>query len=103
MTSIILYVWSRTNPHVRLSLMGVLQFNAPFLPYVMILFSLLLGQSVMEDVVGLGIGHLYYFFEYVFPEVARIRGYSVRRWLEAPKFLRVVCGEEMRIVLATEV
>ena len=36
---------------------------------------------------------LYYFFEDVYPIVAEIRGWRIKRWLEAPDFLKSLCGE----------
>ena len=93
MSTMMVYVWGRRNRFVRMSLMGVFNFTAPYLPWVMFLLSLLLGHSATEDLMGIAVGHMYYFFEDVYPTVADIRGYRVRRWLAAPKILQQVCGE----------
>ena len=41
-TIMLVYVWARRNPHVRMSFFGLLTFNAPYLPWVLLGFSLLL-------------------------------------------------------------
>ncbi|CAG5129398.1 unnamed protein product [Candidula unifasciata] len=41
---------------------------APFLPWVLLGFSLLLGNSVIINLMGIAIGHVYFFLEDVFPQ-----------------------------------
>lgn len=67
-TIMLVYVWSRRNPYVRMSFFGILTFRAPFLPWVLIGFSLLLGNPIIVDVIGIACGHIYYFLEDVFPQ-----------------------------------
>ncbi|MEJ1273193.1 hypothetical protein NN561_004053 [Cricetulus griseus] len=49
----LVYVWSRRNPYVRMNFFGLLNFQAPFLPWVLMGFSLLLGNSIIVDLLGL--------------------------------------------------
>ena len=58
-TIMLVYVWSRRNPYVSMSFFGLLTFQAPYLPWVLFAFSLLLGNSVIVDVLGT------YMFSYV--------------------------------------
>uniref|UniRef100_A0A2C9K993 Derlin n=1 Tax=Biomphalaria glabrata TaxID=6526 RepID=A0A2C9K993_BIOGL len=58
-TIMLVYVWSRRNPYVRLNFFGLMNFQAPFLPWVLLGFSLLLGNSVIIDLMGIAIGHVY--------------------------------------------
>ena len=51
-TIMLVYVWSRRNPYVRMNFFGLLTFKAPFLPWVLFGFSLMLGNSVMVDLIG---------------------------------------------------
>ncbi|XP_072443123.1 derlin-2-like isoform X1 [Chiloscyllium punctatum] len=51
-TIMLVYVWSRRNPFVRMNFFGLLNFQAPFLPWVLMGFSLLLGNSVIVDLLG---------------------------------------------------
>lgn len=66
-TIMLVYVWSRRNPFVRMNFFGLLNFQAPYLPWVLLAFSLLLGNSVLVDLMGIAVGHVYYFLEDVFP------------------------------------
>uniref|UniRef100_UPI00398EAF41 derlin-2-like isoform X2 n=1 Tax=Pristiophorus japonicus TaxID=55135 RepID=UPI00398EAF41 len=66
-TIMLVYIWSRRNPFVRMNFFGLLNFQAPFLPWVLMGFSLLLGNSVIVDLLGIAVGHIYYFLEDVFP------------------------------------
>ncbi|XP_067087049.1 stromelysin-3 [Osmerus mordax] len=82
-TIMLVYVWSRRNPHIRMNIFGLLNFQAPFLPWVLMGFSLLLGNSVVVDLLGIGVGHMYYFLEDVFPKQP-----GGRKLLRTPELLR---------------
>lgn len=86
------YVWGRRNEDIRMSFLGVFTFNAPYLPWVMLAFSMLLGHSVTIDAIGILVGHTYYFLEYVYPTVAEIRGWKRKKILEPPRALHWLCG-----------
>ena len=92
MTFMMLYVWGRRNEDVKMSLMGVFTFHAPYFPWVMLGFSVLLGNSVTTDLMGIIVGHTYYFLEYVYPVLAETRGWPVKRILEPPTLLHWFCG-----------
>ena len=83
------YLWARDPDqyHVRMSFFGVLQFNAPYLPWVLLLFSLMLGNPVEMDLLGIVVGHTYYFLDYVYPQVAQLRGWSVKKLMITPSIL----------------
>ncbi|XP_018009180.1 derlin-2-like [Hyalella azteca] len=83
-TIMIVYVWARRNPFIRMNFFGF-TFNAPYLPWVLLGFSYLLGNSVMVDLLGIAVGHLYFFLEDVFPQ----RSGGVRI-LKTPEFLRAL-------------
>ncbi|XP_003366963.1 derlin-2.2 (AtDerlin2-2) [Trichinella spiralis] len=84
LTIMLVYIWSRRNPHVRLNFFGLITFNAPYLPWVLFTFSVILGSSFMVDFVGIACGHFYYFMEDVFPY--QPGGFKV---LITPRFLYV--------------
>jgi Derlin-2/3 len=65
---------------------------APYLPYVMLTFSVLLGNSVTIDLIGIAVGHCYYFLEYVYPVIADVRGWRVRKIMQPPAVLDWLCG-----------
>lgn len=51
-TIMLVYIWARRNPLVRMNFFGLFNFQAPYLPWVLLGFSLLLGNSVTVDVMG---------------------------------------------------
>ncbi|XP_078484540.1 derlin-2-like [Ciona intestinalis] len=67
-TILLVYVWSRRNPYVRMSFFGIITFQAPYLPWVLIGFSLMLNNPIIVDGLGIACGHIYYFLEDVFPK-----------------------------------
>jgi len=81
LTFMMVYVWGRRNQHVNMSFLGLFNFNAPWLPWVLLLFAVMLGSSPVVDLLGMGAGHIYYFLEDVYPRM------SGRRWLKTPNVL----------------
>ncbi|KAJ9155785.1 Derlin [Coniochaeta hoffmannii] len=68
LSSTLVYIWSRRNPDTRLSFLGLLVFTAPYLPWVLMGFSLVLHGTVPKDeIMGVLIGHVWYFFSDVYP------------------------------------
>ncbi|KAL3291512.1 Der1-like family protein [Colletotrichum asianum] len=68
LSSTLVYIWSRRNPDTRLSFLGLLVFTAPYLPWVLMAFSLILHGSIPKDeIMGVVIGHVWYFFSDVYP------------------------------------
>lgn len=68
LSSTLVYIWSRRNPDTRLSFLGLLVFSAPYLPWVLMAFSLFMHGSVPRDeILGIVIGHIWYFFTDVYP------------------------------------
>lgn len=48
----LVYVWSRRHP-LAVTRFGLLRFRAPLLPWVLVGFSLLLGNSIALDLLGM--------------------------------------------------
>jgi Derlin-2/3 len=68
LSSTLVYIWARRNPDTRLSFLGLLVFTAPYLPWVLMGFSLVLHGTVPKDeIMGVIIGHIWYFFADVYP------------------------------------
>ena len=82
------YVWGRRNDAVRMSFLGLFPFTAPYLPWVLLAFSVLLGNPATTDLVGIAVGHAYYYLEYVYPKLAEIRGFRLRRVIVVPERAR---------------
>ncbi|KAK4953451.1 hypothetical protein LTR66_007364 [Elasticomyces elasticus] len=82
LSSTLVYIWSRRNPDVRLSFLGLLVFRAPWLPWVLIAFSLVLhGHTPKDEIAGVVVGHIWYFFSDIYPST-----HHGRRPLEPPRW-----------------
>lgn len=88
-TIMLVYVWARRNPFVRMNFFGLVTFQAPYLPWVLLGFSLLIGNSVSVDLLGMAVGHIYYFLEDVFPN--QQGGFRI---LKTPRILKILCDGE---------
>uniref|UniRef100_A0A182FIT9 Derlin n=1 Tax=Anopheles albimanus TaxID=7167 RepID=A0A182FIT9_ANOAL len=87
-TIMLVYVWSRRNPFVRMNFFGVLNFQAPYLPWVLLGFSVLIGNTIWVDLIGIVVGHIYYFLEDVFPN--QTGGMKI---LKTPRILKLLFDE----------
>ncbi|GAA6009752.1 hypothetical protein JCM11491_001086 [Sporobolomyces phaffii] len=112
----LVYLWSRLNPSIRLSLFGLITITAPYLPYALCLFSWVLsgggttlsgvggggggGASgwglgvVVSDLLGIATGHWWYFWTEVWK---REKSSGGRNWLECPLFLVKLLDSEERV------
>jgi len=87
------YVWSRKHPDGRRSIYGF-EIKAIYLPWVMMAFTMLLGGSPVNDLMGIAVGHVYYFLVAVMPmneaygvNLLAMPGF-LRSALEVPALLR---------------
>jgi Derlin-2/3 len=90
------YIWGRRHQYVNLSFLGIFNFTAPYLPWVLLAFSLVLGNSPVVDLMGIAAGHVYYFLEDVYPRMTN------RRPLKTPSFIKALFpnGEQPVITVA---
>jgi len=87
----LVYVWSRRNPGVPLSFLGIFTFGAAYLPWVLMAFSVLIGGSLVVDMLGMIAGHTYYYLEDVYPHTHHGRG---RRLLKTPEIVKALFPTE---------
>lgn len=52
----------------------------------------MLGNSPIIDLMGITVGHLYFYLEDVLPEIARIRKWRLRHFLPTPRALKSLCA-----------
>lgn len=62
---VIIYTWSRREPDAVSGIFGF-KFKSVYLPWAYIAMRLVMGGSITEPLIGVGVGHLYYFFAEVF-------------------------------------
>lgn len=87
LTFMMVYVWGRRNRYVQMSFLGLFSFTAPYLPWVLLIFSCMLGSSPVVDLLGMAAGHVYYFLEDVYPTMTN------RRVLSTPAVVRYAFGQ----------
>ncbi|KAI5064403.1 hypothetical protein GOP47_0021073 [Adiantum capillus-veneris] len=92
LTFMMVYVWSKRNPHVHMSFLGLFTFTAPYLPWVLLGFSIIVGSSPWVDLLGMLAGHAYYFLEDVYPLM------TGRHFLKTPAFVKALFPEDTVVV-----
>merc|ERR1739848_834998 len=75
------------NPYVLMNVWGVVM-RAPYLPYVFLGFNFISNGRVLEDLIGIVVGHVYYFLEDVFPR--QEGGFKI---IITPDFLKKILNE----------
>lgn len=91
LTFMMVYIWSRRNPGVRLNFLGLIPFEAPYLPYALLIFSMLINNHIpTSDIIGISVGHLYWFLD----EICR------SKVVRAPEFFKRIIGDE---IIAAEI
>ncbi|KAL7750321.1 hypothetical protein RI367_004093 [Sorochytrium milnesiophthora] len=90
---VLVYVWSRRNPYLHMSLFGVFNFSAPYLPWVLLAMGAILHELPVADLIGAAIGHVFWFLEDVYPLLLDRNGRRRARILKAPRFMRVWFGQ----------
>ncbi|KXN70502.1 Der1-like protein [Conidiobolus coronatus NRRL 28638] len=79
------YIWSRRNPHLRILFLGAIPLTAPYLPYIFLLLNWLISAEFPKShFIAIVIGHIYYFFEDVWPQQPGTNGV---RYLKTPRWL----------------
>lgn len=79
------YVWSRKNPSMSVNMWGVV-INAVYVPWVMVAINVVLGAGVFEPLLGIAVGHLFYFLVDILPDLHDID------LLKTPEFLVSILG-----------
>lgn len=77
---VIMYVWSRREPEGQLSMFGF-RFKAVYTPWVYVAIRLIMGGSITEPLMGIAIGHLYFYLVEVYPAA-----HGGRSFITTPRF-----------------
>uniref|UniRef100_T1IJ07 Derlin n=1 Tax=Strigamia maritima TaxID=126957 RepID=T1IJ07_STRMM len=78
----VLYVWCQLNRDVIMNFWFGTQFKAMYLPWVVLLFNMVITGSFMNELLGIFVGHTYFFLQYKYP-----LDFGGRRFLNTPAFL----------------
>jgi len=90
LTYMMVYVWSRRHPDIQMSFLGLFAFTAPYLPWVLMGFSAVIGSSPVIDIMGIIAGHLYYYLEDVYPLLGG------RRLLATPSIIKALFSDRQQ-------
>jgi len=64
----VLYVWCQLNQDTIVSFWFGTQFKAMYLPWVLLGFNLIIAGGGMMELVGILVGHLYFFLAFKYPQ-----------------------------------
>lgn len=78
----VLYVWCQMNKDVIVTFWFGTRFKAMYLPWVLLAFNLILSNGEMFSLIGIMVGHLYFFLKFKYPQ--ELGGAS---YLETPSIL----------------
>lgn len=68
LTFTVVYIWSRKNPHAMMNFLGVVNFPAPIMPFVLTAVSVALsGEIPLSDILGILCGHASLVLEELLP------------------------------------
>ncbi|ALC45284.1 Der-2 [Drosophila busckii] len=86
-------IWRLATTFLYFGTIGISFFfnmQAPYLPWVLLCCSMILGNTVWVDIIGMGVGHIYYVLEDVYPQLSN--GY---RLIKTPYFLKRIFNEHV--------
>lgn len=63
----LVYLWSRENANASVSIMGLLTIQGFYLPWAYLFLDLITGANIWEDILGILVGHLYYYLTVLHP------------------------------------
>ena len=70
MTFAIVYIWARKNPHAIMNFLGIFNFHAPVMPFVLVGVSIVVsGEIPLTDVLGVLAGHVCLIVEELMPHI----------------------------------
>jgi len=69
----IIYIWSRKNPDINMTFMFGFRFQSFYFPWVLVGFNVLMGGFPLAEIVGIIVGHVYYFLEDIYPNTGGTR------------------------------
>ncbi|XP_026228604.1 derlin-1 [Anabas testudineus] len=78
----VLYVWAQFNKDTIVSFWFGTRFKAHYLPWVILVFNYIIGGSLINELTGNLVGHLYFFLMYKYP-----MDLGGRSFLSTPEFL----------------
>jgi Derlin-2/3 len=83
----LLYMWSREFPSSKVSLMGLVSLQGFWLPWALLVVNTMFGAPLMSDLLGIVVGHAYYFLAVLHPRA------SGQNYLKTPAWVHNLVGK----------
>jgi len=83
---VMIYLWSKKNANMLVQVVFV-TLHAAYLPWTLAGLSLLLGGNIQDNLLGIAVGHIFYFFSDIYPLMPTSRGVKV---FGTPQLLKVI-------------
>mmetsp|Transcript_40039 Transcript_40039/g.45721 ORF Transcript_40039/g.45721 Transcript_40039/m.45721 type:complete len:233 (+) Transcript_40039:97-795(+) len=74
----LLYLWSRRKSGMQMWILG-LRLTAPYVPWFFMFINFVMEVSLINDLMGVVVGHIYFYFEDIYPKLPHSRGYRLFR------------------------
>lgn len=87
-----IYVYCMLNPELIVTFFFGLTFQAKYLPWVLGLFRLITAGNIFNEILGIVVGHVYFFFKFKYP--GELGGVE---YLVTPKFLQDMFPSDTRL------
>ncbi|CAL4902601.1 unnamed protein product [Urochloa decumbens] len=84
MVSMLLYVWSREYPNSQINMYGLVQLRSFYLPWAMLGLDVIFGSPLLPGLLGIMVGHLYYFLAVLHPLA------TGKNYLKTPKWVHSI-------------
>ncbi len=76
MVMAVLYLWCSNNKDVIVRFWFGTQFKAMYLPWILFLFNLVIRGGGMDQLMGIFVGHVYFFLMFKYPQVNQTESQS---------------------------
>ncbi|VDM42646.1 unnamed protein product [Toxocara canis] len=83
----VLYIWCQLNKDQIVQFWFGTQFKAMYLPWILVAFNMVLRGGGMNELIGILVGHSYYFLMFKYPQ-----DFGGRAFLNTPEILMSVGG-----------
>lgn len=78
----LVYVWSREFPNANINIYGLVTLKAFYLPWAMLALDVIFGSPIMQDLLGIIAGHLYYFLTVLHPLAGGKNILKTPKWVQ---------------------
>eukprot|EP00920_Eleutheroschizon_duboscqi_P030355 GHVT01073606.1.p1 GENE.GHVT01073606.1~~GHVT01073606.1.p1 ORF type:complete len:323 (+),score=55.44 GHVT01073606.1:229-1197(+) len=89
MVEVMTYLWGRRNPHSNMTIF-FFTVRAPYVPWLLAVLSLFIGWTLFDHLLGIAVGHTFYFFDDVYPLLPSSGGLRI---FKTPQILKTLMGQ----------